>query len=65
MIDNIQILDTSDVSSLSCDNVPSLDLSYHSLRCTTQSDFIYLRDMVSNIYLSDDNKIWEGNYDII
>ena len=65
MLDKIEILDTIDVSSLSCDNVSSLDLSFdHSLRCTTQSDFIYLRDMVSN-FLLDDNQIWEGNYNMI
>ena len=64
MLDEIEILDT-DVSSLSCNNMSSLNLSFdHSLRCTTQSDFIYLRDMVSN-FLLDDNQILEGNYNMI
>ena len=61
MLDEIEILGT-DVSSLSCDNMSSLNLSFdHSLRCTTQSDFIYLRDN----FLFDDNQILEGNYNMI
>ena len=64
MLDKIKISDTIDASDLSCDNDSSFDLSSdHSLRCMQRS-FIYLRDMVSNILL-DENQIGEGNYNMI
>ena len=64
MLDKIIIPDTIDTSNLSCNNDSSFDLlSDHSLRCM-QHNFIYLRDMVSNILL-DENQIREGNYNMI
>ena len=53
MLGKNKISDTIDASSLSCDNDSLFDLSSdHSLRYM-QSNFIYLRDMVSNVLLDE------------